>query len=159
EQVLAARHVVAGRRVAGALAREGAVHLVGKGRAPGEGAAEPVVLRAQSGARGDVGGARGAGRGGARRERSEQEQPQQERLHDESLPSGELEFQRERGYPSSMLAGVLLLALAVPGSCQIQAVEARGASAFPADYLHSISLSIAAQPFYASHLLNSFQAQ
>ncbi|HXT00033.1 MAG TPA: hypothetical protein VN915_05125 [Elusimicrobiota bacterium] len=58
-----------------------------------------------------------------------------------------------------MLAGVLLFALAVPGSCQLQAAEARPASAFPADYLRSISLSISAQPFYASQLLNSFHAQ
>jgi len=58
-----------------------------------------------------------------------------------------------------MLAGALLLLLAVPGSSQMRAVEARPASAFPADYLRSVSLSIAAQPFYASQLLSSFHAQ
>lgn len=58
-----------------------------------------------------------------------------------------------------MLAGALLLLLAVPGRCQPVAAEARPASAFPADYLRSVSLSIAAQPFYASHFLNSFSAQ
>ena len=58
-----------------------------------------------------------------------------------------------------MLAAALLLLLSVPGSCQPVAAEARPASAFPADYLRSVSLSVAAQPFYASQLLNSFQAQ
>lgn len=38
-------------------------------------------------------------------------------------------------------------------------VEVRGASAFPADYLRSVSLSLAAEPLYASQLLHSFQAQ
>lgn len=58
-----------------------------------------------------------------------------------------------------MFLAVLLLFFAVPGPCQTVAVEARPASAFPADYLRSVSLSIAAQPFYASQLLNSFSAQ
>ena len=58
-----------------------------------------------------------------------------------------------------MLAALLLLSFALPGSCQTPVVEARAASGFPADYLRSVSLSIAAQPFYASQLLHSFQAQ
>jgi hypothetical protein len=58
-----------------------------------------------------------------------------------------------------MLAGALALLLAVPGLGQTNAVEARGASAFPADYLRSVSLSLAARPFYASNFLNSFTAQ
>src|SRR6185312_11835842 len=53
----------------------------------------------------------------------------------------------------------LLLTLGAVPCFAATAVEVPGASAFPADYLHSVSLSLAAQPLYASQLLNSFQAQ
>ena len=57
-----------------------------------------------------------------------------------------------------MIAAGLLAVLLRAAPCSAAAVEAR-ASSFPADYLRSISLSIAAQPFYASQFLNSFTAQ
>lgn len=38
-------------------------------------------------------------------------------------------------------------------------IEVGVPSSFPSDYLHGVSLSLAAQPFYASHFLDSFQAQ
>jgi hypothetical protein len=58
---------------------------------------------------------------------------------------------------AAMLAFLLS---AVPSRAAVaDAVAARSEASFPADYLHSIELSLNAQPFYASHLLNSFQTQ
>jgi hypothetical protein len=57
---------------------------------------------------------------------------------------------------------VAALAVLLAAQCRaapVEAVEVRAASSFPADYLHSVGLSIAAQPFYASRFLNSFQGQ
>ena len=57
-------------------------------------------------------------------------------------------------------AALAVLLNSVPcAAAVVEAVEARAPSSFPSDYLHSVSLSITAQPFYASHFLNSFQAQ
>jgi hypothetical protein len=53
--------------------------------------------------------------------------------------------------------GPLLFATALRAA-PIAPVEAP-ASSFPADYVHSVSIALAAQPFYASYLLNSFQTQ
>lgn len=58
-----------------------------------------------------------------------------------------------------MLTAAIFISLLSAAPCPAAAVEARGASSFQADYLRSVSLSIAARPFYASQFLNSFQAQ
>lgn len=58
-----------------------------------------------------------------------------------------------------MRAWSLVLLLAPAGFGQIVPVEARAPSAFAADYLRSVSLSIASEPLYASQLLHSFHAQ
>jgi len=58
---------------------------------------------------------------------------------------------------SCAAVGSLLFATALRAA-PIAPVEVP-ASSFPADYLHSVSLALATQPFYASHLLNSFQNQ
>jgi hypothetical protein len=67
----------------------------------------------------------------------------------------------ERSYPHRVPTAFSLavLLLASPGSAApVAAVEAAVPS-FPADYLRSVSLSLASQPFYASRFLNSFQTQ
>lgn len=53
----------------------------------------------------------------------------------------------------------VVLGAAPAAAAPVEAVETRAPSSFPADYLRSVSLSLSAQPFYASHFLNSFQAQ
>ena len=60
--------------------------------------------------------------------------------------------------PTLAILAVLLGAV----SCRagvVDPVPARAEASFPADYLHSVALALNAEPFYASHLLNSFQAQ
>ncbi len=61
-----------------------------------------------------------------------------------------------------MIAAAALAVLLNSSPCAaavVEAVEARAPSSFPSDYLHSVALSVTAQPFYASHFLNSFQTQ
>lgn len=57
-------------------------------------------------------------------------------------------------------AALLLLLLSLArGAARAAPVVAPEAAAFPADYLRSVSLSLSAEPFFASHLLESFHAQ
>jgi hypothetical protein len=59
-----------------------------------------------------------------------------------------------------LLAALSCFLGAVPvAAAPVAPIEVRAASSFPTDYLHSVSLSLTAQPFYASHFLNSFQTQ
>jgi hypothetical protein len=59
-----------------------------------------------------------------------------------------------------LIAAALAAALAAPCSAGVVEVPLAAApSTFPGDYVHSVSLSLTAQPFYASTFLNNFQAQ
>jgi hypothetical protein len=58
-----------------------------------------------------------------------------------------------------MLTAAALALFLNAAPCAAALIEAPVASSFPADYVRSVSLSLAAQPFYASSFLNSFQTQ
>gem|GEM_PF-2313206 len=65
------------------------------------------------------------------------------------------------GYPSGvkLIAGMVATFTAVAAAAAPLAPVETPSSSFPADYLHSVSISLASQPFFAAHMLNSFQTQ